>query len=332
MKRRRLSQKLDYHVGQKNWTVRLDTQSNISFEKWSNRSLSNNRLGRRLAKLLCSAVVVVSYLVITAANGDQSELTPIQTGLDLEESKSRCLEKYTESVLLFSNDLQWHLSPTQMNSRFKEIYNSGKRLPLHSTYEIATDQFFLHLNRGAYFKIPVTMQFISNVVLNIEQAIQFEYADFVFMSDLGHTHLYFPQEHWNKKYKNSNATIGQLYEQMLSDPLLRPLYHGAEQLQFPNDTENTTVDNDHSIKRYSCRNILGSNDGSNQIELHHNDAHPRNTVFELDGYKRYSAGFQISASKYGCFGYRDRAGTKLYFDIGLTDLQQDPKYGIPCEI
>ena len=54
------------------------------------------------------------------------------------------------------------------------------------------------------------------------------------------------------------------------------------------------------------------------------DTRRDNTVCALEGYVNWSAGFAVSASRRGCFPYRDVEGRTRYFDISLYDPSCHP--------
>src|SRR5690606_8659860 len=113
--------------------------------------------------------------------------------------------------------------------------------------------------------------FIKSVTLQIETALEKGFAKQIFFSDMGHSHLYFPEEHWQKNYTHyPTLTTAQsqveLYEQMLSDTEMRPLYHLCEQLQMKD--ENKVLLDDPEIQfRYWNRNFVGQNDESKDFEI-----------------------------------------------------------------
>lgn len=113
--------------------------------------------------------------------------------------------------------------------------------------------------------------------------------------------------------------MAKLYEKMLADTSMQPLYHLSEGLKMINDKKEIIDDPSLSFK-YWNRNFLGKNNGTSEYAIHIvPDVTRYNTVCSLKGYKNWSAGFAISASQFGCFPYRDREGKIRYFDISLYD-------------
>lgn len=251
------------------------------------------------------------------------------TAFNLEESKNRCVVNYQDSPRLYSGDLAWGMTPESIESKFQWVYESGKRIDHHSFYDSNTDQFYLYkeTTKGV-FPVKITENFIKSVTLQIETALENGFAEQVFFSDMGHSHLYFPQEHWDENYNDYPTPVTaesqvRLYEQMLADTKMRALYHLAEQLQML-DEEKNIINDPEILHRYWNRNFVGQNDSSKNFEIAVNLEGNFNTVSNLDAHQSYSAGFQVSASKDGCFAYKDQNGQVKYFDIGLKDLYPDP--------
>ncbi len=250
-----------------------------------------------------------------------------KTALQLGEAKKRCLTHFSESPEVFADDFSWGYTLLEMEDRFEEIYHSGKRLNMHSLYDPITDQFMLFYDDKKHLPVPIDGHFIKSVTNQIEIAIEKGYASFVFFPDMGHSHLYFPEQHWQDNYAGENAPQGErnnLYTKMLADPKMKALYHLAEQLQMQNEDQ-SVIDDETLTFKYWHRNFVGYNDGSTQYQIEVAPPEKKfNTVGSIAGYKVYSAGFAISASKDGCFPYQDKDGKTRYFDIGLQDPRYDP--------
>lgn len=213
-----------------------------------------------------------------------------------------------------------------MENKFEEIYNSDKRIGYHSQYNSQEQSFYVFLKRSQVRPVRIDENFIYNVTRQIEVAIEKGYAEYPFFPDMGHTHLYFPNSHWENIYKpmDSSSALQYLrYEKMLSDKLMRPLYNLNEQLQVLG--ENGEPINQTLAFRYWNRNYLGTNDGSSQYDIHLAPQDSSyNTVRQIENQKRWGAGFTISASRLGCFPYKDKNGQRRYFDIGLHDPGTNP--------
>jgi hypothetical protein len=68
---------------------------------------------------------------------------------------------------------------------------------------------------------------------------------------------------------------------------------------------------------------VGPNDNSKNLQFLTNPKSPANTANELEGYKYWGAGFNLSAHKNGCFEYSVN-GVTSRFDLSLYDLESEP--------
>jgi len=170
--------------------------------------------------------------------------------------------------------------------------------------------------------------FIANVASQIEVALEKGFADYVFFPDMGHSHLYFPEEHWQQEYGQfdmSPANQNNLFEKMLTDSKMRPLYHLAEQLKMTDDQTNTILEDDILSFKYWHRNFVGFNNGSGDYDIYLAPKDKNfNTVSAIKGYFKWSTGFSVHANSKGCFAYKDKDGVKRYFDISLEDVNYSP--------
>lgn len=257
----------------------------------------------------------------------QSLAQEFQSHYDIETAKARCTQSYDKSQKLYSNNFKWGYTLLEMEDKFYEIYDSGKRLNFHANYNKNEDAFYLYLNRSTLAPVKINEQFIESVTRQIEIAIAKGYSDFVFFPDMGHSHLYIPQEKWDTDYANFKGfakNMPLLYEKMLADPEMKPLYHLTEQLQML-DHNNHPIEDDILKFKYWHRNFLGKNDTSHFHEIHRAPKDEKyNTVRKIKDHKLWSAGFAVSASEQGCFPYRDKDGNTRYFDISLHDPEFDP--------
>ncbi|MGH1439160.1 MAG: hypothetical protein ACRBBR_03520 [Cellvibrionaceae bacterium] len=234
--------------------------------------------------------------------------------------KNRCIKPNNDEKIVTQRDFGWGLSHIDNLTKESEIYNSGKRLFQRSYYDEVSNSFILpHSVIGETSNVKLTKQFIASVRNHIENGLRKKYSEAIVFSDMGHSHLYFPKGHWEKNYLHliREKKLALLYERMLADPELRVLYHTAEQITLKVD--GAVLPDPKSQFRYLNRNILGYNNNKELKVLFANKNKRYNTVVEIDGLHRWSAGFNISASKDGCFPYQTNGETR-YFDISLTSL------------
>jgi hypothetical protein len=234
--------------------------------------------------------------------------------------KNRCIKPSEEERFVTVRDFGWGLSHVDNLLKETEIYNSGKRLFQRSYFDQTTNQFMLPYSViGKNSNIKLTKKFITSVRNHIESGLRNKYSETIIFSDMGHSHLYFPKEHWQEKYLPLllEKKIATLYEEMLADHELRVLYHTAEQIKLKEG--GIVLSDPQSQWRYHNRNILGNNKDKELKVLFASENKRYNTVVEIDGLHRWSAGFNISASKNGCFPYQTN-GEIRYFDISLASL------------
>ena len=249
-------------------------------------------------------------------------------GCTVDEARERCTSHHSQSQRLYRGPFTWYASLEAMREQFEETYNSGKRIPYHADYNREMKSFCLYLQGADGVKpVRITEKFIQSVTTHIETALHEGYAHFVLSTDMGHAHLYFPADHWRKAYAPAESTLQHLtalYENMFADEQMRPLYHLSECLQMRD--KDGRVSTDPVLRhKYWNRNVLCRNNTTAEYQvIVVGDKNRYNTVYSLDGYVTWSAGFAVSASRLGCFHYRDGEGRTRYFDISLYDPSCQP--------
>jgi predicted DNA-binding protein (MmcQ/YjbR family) len=254
-------------------------------------------------------------------------------------AKQRCQITSAGESLLYSTEFEnpkkhngssWFFTFDEMAEQFKTTYNSGKRLPKRAYYDNQTNKFFLPIVDGKKIEtVEITENFILSVQKHIENSLKLKYAEFAFFPDMGHSHLYFPQEHWDKEYSNYLEQHGKaaMYQKMLGDEKMHALYHTAEKLLTQDENKDLIAD-PHLEFRYWNRNVVGTNVQSDELKIYISEealaTPPKyNTVGNLEGYGSWSAGYNLHSSKDGCFSYQYKGDT-YYFDLSLYDLERDP--------
>lgn len=258
-----------------------------------------------------------------------NEINARNSAFNINESKERCLVDKYQSEELFNDNFIMNYNLIEMEKKFNQIYFSKKRLRFHADYISEFDSFYLYLfTSESIIPIKISDNFIKNVTLHIETAIEQGYASYIFLPDMGHAHLYFPLEHWKNEYAKfdvSDNNIAELEEKMLADNQMEPLYHLSERLEMLD--ENGKVKPDEIIRfKYWNRNYSGRNDGTNEYKIYVTQSGEKyNTVCCLENFKNWSSGYAMSASELGCFPYRDKEGNVKYFDISLYDPHYNPE-------
>lgn len=233
-----------------------------------------------------------------------------------------CGKPGPDEPVVYASDFKWGMSLSEMKERFSFIYESGKRLKGRAYYDAAEKAYVYESRTG---KVRLTERFLKNVSRHIEIALERRYADFAFFPDMGHSHLFIPERDWAKLKDIPANQQHVFYERVYALPGLKVLYHTAEQLavlegergnqSFPQNAE--------LLWRYFSRNPVGDNATGENVAPQFAFGESYNTLRDLKGHHYYSAGFNISASKNGCFVYRTPDGKELRFDLSPEDLPYD---------
>jgi hypothetical protein len=235
----------------------------------------------------------------------------------------RCETAGAQEQVLYSSDLKWGQAPDEMAELYEQIYASGKRLPDRAFYDHERGTFILPIDPTWGGEVMLSTRLIDSVRGHLELALEREYADFPFFSDMGHSHLLIPEEHWSETYEGLEVSErANLYAQLFDDPKLRVLYHTAEQMKQLDEDDQLLADR-YLQWRYYTRNIVGDNRGAGTLEIIKDFTQLANTARDLAGHVYFGAGFNVSASKDGCFPFTVGGETR-YFDLSLSDLEPDP--------
>jgi len=246
--------------------------------------------------------------------------------IDWAMISERCARPAEDEPILYSSDFIWDYSPETMASRFEEIYASDKRLKNRAYFDLERGGFVLPHLAAWGGDVVLPKRLIENVRRHIEKALSRGYAEFVFFPDMGHSHLFIPQEHWDERYAGVPvAEMSARYSDLFADPELKVLYHTAEQLTMVDENEEL-LDDRHVRWRFFTRNPVGDNAYLSRMDLLHEPTHSRNTSRKLEGHHYLSAGFNMSASKQGCFPFVHK-GVTMWFDISLKDLEPESSGG-----
>ena len=190
-------------------------------------------------------------------------------------------------------------------------------------YDEASGRFVMPLQESWGGQTFVSKRLVENVRRHIETALARGYVDYPFFPDMGHTHIFVPQEHWDAEYKDYPVSgFGERFGLLFDAPKLTLLYHTAEQLQVL-DEDGNLLDDNHLRWRFLTRNLVGDNDGAGITNLLHEPDSKANTARDLEGHQYFGSGFNITATSEGCFPYI-HDGKPYYFDISMTDLPRDP--------
>jgi len=232
-----------------------------------------------------------------------------------------CQPETDDELEVYMEDMGWGQNLSEMKAKFNAIYDAGKRLNYRAF--VSEDGFALPLKKSNKV-VNISERFITSVTSHIETALESKHVDYIFFSDMGHSHLYIDKDLYeNKIVKLEVKQKKERIELMLNHPKTKFLYHTAEQLEML-DEEKVLLDDRKLQWRFFTRNIMGDNLSSKRLEvIHahdntHNTASPKHYVHK-DKYHYWSSGFALSASSNGCFAYKNK-GETFYFDISLYDV------------
>lgn len=242
---------------------------------------------------------------------------------DWDSISARCETPSAAEPVLYQTDFDWGYSAKAMDQRFEEVYASGKRLAKRAYYDTAKKKFILPFYPEQGGDVVLSKRLIQNVRRHIEEALERSYVQNIFFPDMGHSHFFIPSKSWKEKYNNYPINqFAQMYSDLLNDPELKVLYHTAEQLKMLDEKQQVLPDRETQWRFYT-RNLVGDNSGLGRLEIHRNLEQSANTVRDAEGYEYWGSGFNVSASKDGCFPYSYK-GKTYYFDLSLYDLPPVP--------
>lgn len=226
---------------------------------------------------------------------------------------SHCGAPTASESAVHLEDFAWDQTLPEMKERFEHIYQSGKRLEGRAYWDSAQNSIVMP-NYDGMVRLPIA--FIDRITKHIENILRHRYADFVFYSDLGHNHFLISEERWKELAKLSRHN---LFETLIASPDLKVLYHLSEQLKIlEGPSENPLFPSDQVLLfRYFNRNAIGDNVTGETLDVQFAWDEKYNT-YRGSPVEHYSAGFNLSASKEGCFPYQHN-GQTYYFDIAIND-------------
>lgn len=256
-----------------------------------------------------------------ANTGKADGITP-ENQLDWATIQTRCSAPTSEEPTLYSNAFTWGVTLESMAEKFDEIYGSSARLFGRAWFDETRDVFIMPDKPNWGGEVILSRRLIDSVRGHIERALALGYADFVFFPDMGHSHLFIPQDRWDEAYAGFEVSaLSSMRTALLDDPELRVLYHTAEQLTLVDEAGEIKKDR-YLMWRYFTRNPVGDNRGGGRLELARDLSTAMNTVRKFPGHHYYSSGFNVSANAKGCFPFV-HDGQVRYFDLSLFDLPSD---------
>ncbi|MBK26362.1 MAG: hypothetical protein CME70_20350 [Halobacteriovorax sp.] len=236
------------------------------------------------------------------------------TNLKVEHCSKEAVGPY-----VYSNDFSWGMSLNQIKEKSTEIYNSGKRLRNRAFFDGKNVVMPLSVSGGDAL-VKLSPRFLESVQKHIEVGYKRGYIDAVIFPDMGHSHFFIPKKYYEEVLAPMpNSKRGEKYELMINHPELKILYHTAEQLTMLDENKKPLPDRMLQWRFYT-RNLVGDNKALGRVELLHETDSSHNTGRDYDDNHRYwGHGFNLSASKEGCFSFT-KNGKTFYFDLSFDDL------------
>ncbi len=233
---------------------------------------------------------------------------------------ANCLSSPGEEYLR-SGEFSWGMTLPDIKNKEKDVYERGLRLKERAVVkdgQVVLPYYSYGDNEPKYIKL--TDQFIASVISHVENALKRNYVDAIIFPDMGHSHLFLDQKFYDDVLKDIPVKEQhKRYELMLAHPKTKFLYHTAEQLKMKEES-GELVEDRHIKWRFFTRNLIGDNQAG-KLEIVHDESHSHNTARSYEeGYRYWGAGFNISATKKGCFAYK-KDGETYYFDLSLKDLE-----------
>ncbi len=254
---------------------------------------------------------------------DPTDSRADSSSMDWQSIQARCSSQNESDPILYSNDYRWGYSMEEMEERFQELYHSPKRLSQRAYYDANLGLFKMPHVESWGGSVVLSERLITNVRIHIEKALERTYVQNIFFPDMGHSHLFVPQELWDQNYAGAPVSgISDTYTALFDDPALRILYHTAEQLSMLDDDRNLKADQNLQWRHYT-RNIVGDNRGAGTLDLLRNPESRANTSRDLAAHHYIGAGFSVSANENGCFPFVHGNQT-YFFDLSLFDAPLDP--------
>lgn len=243
------------------------------------------------------------------------------------QPRATCTRMKEGDPIVYSNDFKWGFSMEEMKAKFEEMYESPKRLKHRAFWDPIRKAYVMEVEQdGVMSPVVLPGKFLASVTRHVEISLERRYADFVFFPDMGHSHFYYAESKKDDFDKTAGNDRAKIYTWLLNEPSLKVLYHTAEQLAQRADKGTGEIfPGAENHWRYYTRNPVGDIRGGETIApIYAWDNERYNTVSNLPGHESYSSGFNIHASKDGCFPYRYK-GKTYWFDLSWYDLE----YGGP---
>ncbi|NUM89399.1 MAG: hypothetical protein HUU37_09370 [Bdellovibrionales bacterium] len=243
------------------------------------------------------------------------------------DPRSTCTRMKEGDPMVYSDDFKQRLTMEEMRAKFEEMYQGPKRLKHRAYWDRQRKAYVMEVQANEKM-VPVVLpaSFVASVTRHVEIALERRYADFVFFPDMGHSHFYFAEGRQAEFNKVSDRP--EICAWLMNEPSLKVLYHTAERLmQRADEGRGELFPGVENQWRYYTRNVVGDVRGGETLApVFAWEEEGYNTVSALPGHAKYSSGFNLHASKDGCFPYRHK-GKTYWFDLSWYDLEYSESGG-----
>lgn len=217
------------------------------------------------------------------------------------ENPQNCSSPSLDEEVTLKSDWNVVKSRKEMGQNFDHLYESGKRLPSRAYWDSQKKSVMIPYQKKI---VPLPDSIIQTISDHLRQALRLGYADFLYYPDLGHTHIFVPnQDAWGDWLKNKN---------------LKFVYHSAELLKMKKGSAlKGPLRNEEWVRwRYYTRNLMGSFDPGGSLQVLFASKQSYNTVHQIEGHSPVTT-LYFSASRKGCFSILNEKKEKISFDLSF---------------
>lgn len=222
--------------------------------------------------------------------------------------KDLCREASALEPSLKKGDIHVVKNSKEAYQQFKKIYTDPRRLESRIFWS-EDDQSYAFIRQNKKNLLPLI--FVKNLKRHLQQALQSSFAKFIYYADLGHAHLFIPEEQF---WDPAQPLV------LFKSPQTLSLFHTGELYQFKKNgsLSGALVEDPQWQRQYRYRNFVGINQPDASIQsifAAPNEAY--NTVRHILGYREVGT-LLISAHQFGCFDLEiDPLNLRFDLSIGL---------------
>ena len=205
----------------------------------------------------------------------------------------------------------WYFTREETKNIYEKEYEEGTRLENHIRIK---EGKYMASCYGETFEVPE--KFVKGTLRQLEETLEKGYAEYIFRLDAFHSHLFVPNDIFDKYYPLKNGA--ELIGAYTKDDKLGALYHNTEHLAVE-DPKTGEID-PIAQELHSKRSVLGWYDGR-PLEITHPEETAPPAIIEAnsasipDGYHAIG-GITFKATKNGEFAIKHN-GKEIRIDISF---------------